>query len=153
MQGLRPYAQVAGGGARSQGSAAFAEATARHGRSGVGEERSTRSAGACAACRPALRDLFNHPASRDSFDRSAYAELVQVAGAGDQGSGVRDRSPGSLILASAFFLLTPYTLHAIPSTNLSNLTNLTNQSRSVLGPMLHALCSTLVSPSPLHPVP
>ncbi len=46
---------------------------------------------------------FNHPASRDSFDRSAHVELVRDAGAGD-------RSPDSCLLAPSAFPLAPYAL-------------------------------------------
>jgi hypothetical protein len=65
-------------------------------------------------CLPALESFksFNHAASRDWFDRSAYAELVQDAAAGfrDQGLGVRDQPPVSCLLAPDSLRLAPYTL-------------------------------------------
>jgi hypothetical protein len=56
-------------------------------------------------CLPALESFksFNHPASRDLFDRSAYAELVQDA-------GVRAQPPVSCLLAPDSLRLAPYTL-------------------------------------------
>jgi hypothetical protein len=59
--------------------------------------RSTRSAGACAAC------------------RSAYAELVRDAGARDQGSAIS-------LLTPIFWLLPSSPLRPRPSTNQTNLT-------------------------------
>jgi hypothetical protein len=87
--------------------------------------RSTRSAGACAAC------------------RSAYAELVRDAGARAQGSGTRDQGSGIGLLSPASNLK-PQARRSLPPFHNGQRT--TDNPQSAPCSLLYACFSLLLSP-------